>query len=305
MFTHAQALGNGWTGDQLRGGCRSGELVRVRRGVYCVPPPETADAFQARRAAFLSAGVAAALTVSDAVVSHLSAAAMLEISCLGWGGSRPSITVPPRRMGGVGGVLVHRAALPAAHVHQWDDGVLVTSPARTVTDLARAEGVLAGVTAMDSALHLRLTTAADIAAVIDECSGWSGLARARRAATLADARAESVLESLSRLQIARVGLPPPQLQREIVGADGRFIARADFYWDTEGIVGEADGLLKYTDPTVLTREKLRQEAIEQLGLTVLRWGWPDVWEFERVAARWHRAAARARRLSHANGRSAP
>ena len=42
------------------------------------------------------------------------------------------------------------------------------------------------------------------------------------------------------------------------------------------MVGEADGLLKYTSPDVLRAEKQRQERLERAGFRVVRWGWDDV-----------------------------
>jgi hypothetical protein len=54
------------------------------------------------------------------------------------------------------------------------------------------------------------------------------------------------------------------------------MARVDFYWDEFGVVGEADGHAKYRlSPDSLVMEKLRQERLENAGLTVVRWGWAE------------------------------
>jgi hypothetical protein len=154
--------------------------------------------------------------------------------------------------------------------------VHVTSVARTLADLARHRPLGAGVAAMDWALHEQLVTVEEIEDVLQFCSTWPLVPHARRALRLADARAESPLESTSRLVIPRLGLPEPELQSSIFDRHRRFVGRSDFYWDAFGVVGEADGRSKYDDRDVLTREKERQEQFEDLGLVVVRWGWRDV-----------------------------
>jgi hypothetical protein len=129
---------------------------------------------------------------------------------------------------------------------------------------------------MDFALHENLTTDREIAAVLERCWNWPGISAAKRAAGLADQRAESVLESISRLAIARMDVPRPEPQQHILGARGQLVARVDLGWADLGVVGEADGLSKYADPEVLQAEKLRQERLEKLGLVVVRWVWGDV-----------------------------
>jgi hypothetical protein len=66
-----------------------------------------------------------------------------------------------------------------------------------------------------------------------------------------------------------------------VDADG-FIGLVDFYWPEFGIVGEADGDMKYLDPAfragrtaeqVVLDEKIREDRLRALGLTVVRWRW--------------------------------
>jgi very-short-patch-repair endonuclease len=75
------------------------------------------------------------------------------------------------------------------------------------------------------------------------------------------------------------GLPAPELQYPL-GDPDRPTAIVDFFWEEFGVVGEADGLLKYDDEEErlsLREEKLRQEAIEEMGFIVVRWTWDDIW----------------------------
>jgi very-short-patch-repair endonuclease len=91
----------------------------------------------------------------------------------------------------------------------------------------------------------------------------------------------------------------PELQVWL-GDDAGTIGRVDFLWRKAGVVGEADGRVKYTD-SALWQEKLRQERLEDAGYGVLRWTWaqahaPDEIFRARVLQAFSRGhALRARR----------
>ncbi len=106
------------------------------------------------------------------------------------------------------------------------------------------------------------------------CASWPGAQRIPPLLALADGRSESALESLSRVSMHRAGLPMPELQVE-VWVDDRFLARLDFLWRDANLVGESDGRLKYRSGADLYAEKRRQEELEDVGLLVIRWGWPE------------------------------
>jgi very-short-patch-repair endonuclease len=64
-------------------------------------------------------------------------------------------------------------------------------------------------------------------------------------------------------------MPEPQVW---LGDASGTIGRVDFLWRRCGLVGEADGRVKYRD-NELWLEKLRQERLEDAGFTVVRWTW--------------------------------
>ena len=91
---------------------------------------------------------------------------------------------------------------------------------------------------------------------------------------LADPRRESANESLSYGHIILAGLPLPDLQVRIPTPEGD--AFPDFLWAEAMVIGEADGAVKYATPDDLVREKLRQEALEQMGFRIVRWMYDDI-----------------------------
>lgn len=249
------------TSEQLRHRALRGDLVRVRRGWYADPAEQ-------------DAALAAATTKMGAVASHQSAVALWGLPTLGPPGPRLHVTRPRRHQGTVRDypdVVLHHASLPPEHltVHR---GIPITTPARTVIDIARGHPFRHAVAVADAALRQRLCTREELTATLTHCRGWPGSRSATRVAEFADPRAESPLESISRVAFHEHGLPPALLQAVIGGYD-----RVDFLWDEFRVVGEADGLSKYTAPDVLRREKYRQEAIAALGFTVFRWTWRDAY----------------------------
>jgi hypothetical protein len=142
-----------------------------------------------------------------------------------------------------------------------------------------------------------MTDEVELTAELDRCVRWPGIRAAREAIAFADARGESVLESRSRLKIRDAALPAPEPQARIGNESRRFVGRVDFYWDEYGVVGEADGDMKYdgSDTEALIEEKKRQERLENLGLEIVRWGTSDLADFADVARRLRRAFARGLR----------
>jgi hypothetical protein len=129
---------------------------------------------------------------------------------------------------------------------------------------------------------------------------WPGVRAGRRVVEFLDGRSESGGESVSRLWLMEEGLPAPEPQFEIFGTDGRFVARVDFYWKDQKTVGEFDGKLKYSQllklgqriEDVIFEEKLREDALRDLGLQVVRWIWDDLYRPAILRERVLRAFAR-------------
>jgi hypothetical protein len=242
------------------------------------------------------------------VISHVSAAVVHGLPI--WAGPHRGFDVDrvhatrDRRSGARRSTYLdlHAAALDPDEVVAVD-GVLVTSVARTVADIARTLPLEPALIPADAALNRHLVTRAELHRAVDLGGHRRGNTAARRLVAFADGGAESPGESRSRLALHRAGLPAPQTQHEVRTPDGR-LRRVDFWWACgatgEGVVGEFDGRVKYgrllrpgQEPgDAVFAEKLREDALRAAGLAVVRWAWSDLSDFAPVAARLRSALAR-------------
>ena len=276
-MTAAELAAAGTSRGQLRRLVQRGALVRVIRGGYA--PAALVAARSGDRAGEHAVLASAALAVAGpgSVVSHHSAALIHGLDLLGYGlGETVVLTRPPgcRNHAGRAGVRIHVAALPPGYVVT-RHGVPVTAVARTVVDLARTSPFPAGVVVADSALHTGQTTKAELESVITACARWPGLRAARRVTGFCDGRSESVLESVSRVAFRDQGLPPPDLQ-VWVGDEIDMIGRADFLWRDNHTVAEADGALKYADPSRAMAQLERDKRLREAGFEVVHFTWQEI-----------------------------
>ena len=258
---------------------RTRELEHLRRGAYTEPAELE---LEQRHRLLLESTMA--MSDGRSVVSFGSAAVVHDLPVFASSISKVHLT-RSRTAGGRKGAIVHQhvAKLGDADVCEVD-GLLVTTMARTVVDLARTVPLAQGVAAGDRALRLGLELAA-LAAQLESAKGRHGIDRARRGVALLDRLSESAGESISRILLHSSKLPHPELQVRLFDPKGRFVARPDFLWRDHGVVGEFDGKIKYhkllrpgeTITDVVLREKQREERMRELGLIVIRWVWDDLY----------------------------
>lgn len=288
-----QALACGWTYAALARACKRGTLIRVTRGHYLLNVGLD-DSIEGRRQRARSHGLAAALAVHGSVVGHRTAALLRGLPVLRVP-TRPCLTVPAGRTGIAVAGHLHRAALAPDEIVR-ARAVAICAPARFIVDIARENGVEEALVVADAALARQMVSGEQLERTVSRQRGRPGLTAAREVLSICDGRSESPLESISRLRLKRAAVPAADLQTTLTDLRGFFLARTDFYWPEYGVVGEADGLAKYGRFEAIIEEKLRQERLEEAGVTVVRWGWKDLDNMPRLRTRIERAFARGSRV---------
>jgi predicted transcriptional regulator of viral defense system len=279
---------------------KAGTLDQVRRGVYASPEQNLSETLRHRR---LILATMRQLS-PEAVVSHTSAAVLHGLPVLDKDLTRVHVTrARTMGQGRTGkGLHIHGAAVDESEIVQLD-GLRVTNLARTVIDSARLLPAGSGLAVADAAA-VRGVSAQDLATLLEQHGRRRGIRTARLVTELVDARSESAGESISRVVFVEQGIPMPDLQRKIFDEGGREIARVDFCWEQQRTIGEFDGEIKYGRllkpgqplEEVLFQEKLREDALRDLGWQVVRWIWRDLYRPTTVADRILRAFERSSRL---------
>ncbi len=166
---------------------------------------------------------------------------------------------------------------PASAVDQ--NGPSITPPIQTVTDCLLQTGFADGMPIADSALSkLGLTREQLMEAVEKRAGARNGRAVRTALTTLqyADTRAESGGESVARAVMIETGFAPDRLQYELTDPfDSTESMRTDFALERQArelTLGELDGLVKYTDQTMLagrtTAETLVAERQREAHLSL-------------------------------------
>ena len=197
----------------------------------------------------------AAVLACDAVLSHRSAAALW-----GFGRWQQLIEVTARTARRHQGILVHRSrTLTRADVTR-HYGIPVTTPARTLHDLARL---------LDPTSLTRAVNDARVRHLVRTEPGQTGPTR-------------SVFEDAFLAFVHRHGLPRPEVNQYVAGYE------VDMLWRPQRLIAELDGRAYHQDSFEEDRE--RDATLTAAGLRVVRVTW------RRLTRQEEREAARFRAL---------
>jgi very-short-patch-repair endonuclease len=255
VLARRQLLELGFTEAAIEHRLASGRLRKVMRGVYGVGRPGMSP--QARwMAALLACG-------EKAVLSHRSAAAL-------WGMAREptrviDVSVRRRCEHRLEGIRARsRPSLPAEDVTEFQ-GIPITTPARTLVDLASEPGRRDLERCVNEADKHDLIDPETLRAVLERFQGEPGV-RVLRA--LLDrqsfALSDSNLEIFFRRIARAVGLPPPRSKEWVNNFE------VDFFWPDFELVVETDGLRYHRTPGEQARDRLRDQTHTAAGMTHLR-----------------------------------
>jgi hypothetical protein len=282
LIVNLDARGRRIDSDALARGVSRGVFLRLVPGVF-VETARWQTASSGTRFTMRLAAVASTMSPT-AVFSHATAAAAMGLPLLGAYPARLDITVADERNARSSkNLAVHVAPLADGDLLNLR-GFLVTNPARTIADLARALPFTAAVATADAALRAKrkpapLLTLDQLAAEAASSPARRGSAKLQRVIEFATPLSDSVRESQSRCLIHLAGFPAPVLQQEWHDARG-LIGYTDFWWPDHDLIGEYDGLVKYlkerfrrgrTEAEVVIDEKKREDRLRALGPRVTRW----------------------------------
>jgi hypothetical protein len=243
---------------------------RVLPDVY-VPVGTTLDLATRSRAAHLH------VAPRGGVLAGYSAAELLGRGCA----LRrvPAEVLVPRDLRRQPDLLIRRGCLPDAAVRTVA-GVRVTSPLRTAWDLARRLPLVEAVVAVDALARRRSGTdpgfePVQLLAHRAESPGARSCRALDRVLALADRRAESVPETLLRLNLVLGGLPPPEVQYRVLDDYGFVLARVDLAYPAARLAIEYDGEIHFT-PSRSRADRQRDLELADRGWHTMRLTRDDV-----------------------------
>jgi Transcriptional regulator, AbiEi antitoxin len=262
LFTRAQAAGLGLTRETLAAAVERGWLRRVRRGVYAFN-----GVLPSRWECIMAAALAAG---PDAVISHRSAAMIHRFN--GVTADQPHLTVPMDRGRLLADVRVHRSRHLDPEDAEERNGVRITTPVRTVIDIADWTGDFLLGRILDEGAIDRLWTPERLSAGLDRTgtSGRSGTARLRR--LLAERTGEGIADSRLEQRVLRVlrgNVPDPVPHFQVVLGDS--VLDMDLAWPERRIDGEIDGYRTHVLRSHFDRDRLRANLLAAHGWRQVHW----------------------------------
>lgn len=278
---------------------RRGQLVRVRRGCY-----QGAGRWNKLTAAqqdvlrvYAHRAIGASLGNESPVYSHTSAARMHGLFLLDPDPlihiTQPTSVSPTSH---AQDVRKHQGRLATTEVGL-KSGILVTTLERTAVDCSRISHYRQALITTEHALWLGADRER-MRQIVAELANHKGVGSARRVLANASQLSESPGETLTLHALRSFGIPMPEQQVCIPTRLGDY--RLDFAWRELQAALEFDGKAKYFnyEPTakVLFEERRREKALIELGWTILRIEWADLFKEaelkERILAHLWRARGR-------------
>ncbi|WP_026911648.1 type IV toxin-antitoxin system AbiEi family antitoxin domain-containing protein [Patulibacter minatonensis] len=276
IVTVAQLAACGLSRSGIRSRVKSGRLFRVGWGVYALGPVQ--DAWAMRWATVLS------IPAAGAALSHWSAAEIHRMH------DRPTtqqhVTVPGTTRAGGAGIVVHRTRTICPEDVVVVRGLPVTSPARTVLDIAaRASDDTVRRMIREGEFQGLLPVGA-VPAVVRAHPHHPGVTRLRRVdpQTAESALLQTPLEDELDLLLRSLPMPPADRQIRVVGASGAAY-RLDFGWHPFALAAEADSRSAHERASALESDRFRDNDLAAKGWLTMRFVRRQIVERRDVSAR--------------------
>ena len=261
VLSLVELLACGLSRNAVMNRVRNGRLHRVHRGVYAV-----GHASLTLEGRFLAAVKACG---PRAVLSHLAAAALWGF--LSWDDRYPEVTVVGASRNVLPGLRIHRTRRMERDDTTRHGGIPVTSPARTLLDLAATLDPDRLRSATRRAQSLYRVNVRQLADSLARHRGRPGSAKLARIIATGPAPTRSELEDVVLDLILRGGLVHPDVNVPYY-VDGRRIV-PDYRWPAQRLVLEADSKTWHDNPLAREDDVERQAVLEAHGERVLRVTW--------------------------------
>jgi very-short-patch-repair endonuclease len=257
IVTTAQLEAAGFSGTQLTRRVAGGWLARLHVGVYRLGV--FGGPFADEMAALLACGPRAALGrwTSISVFGLAPRPSHVHVVLEGAAGGRRS------------GVRSHRTArLPACDV-VIRYGLRVTTPARTLLDLAAVTRRDVLERLVEEVMVQRLASNSELHAVIGRGTGRPGVRKLRDIVDFLDEPLFTRSEAEKRLRelVRSAGLPQPRMNVHRAGWE------VDAVWDEQRLVVEVDGRKFHSTPARFERDRRKDADLLLAGHRVLRVTW--------------------------------
>ncbi len=267
LVTRAQAL-KFLTARQIKGRVRTGAWVRIFPRVYRVEgAPSTWR--QSIQALLLWGG-------KGAVLSHRTAAALHGFKGFAEG---PLELTSLRQLRVPNNVRLFRVTAMSARDRTKVDDLSVTTPTRTLLDLAALNDGYTLRSAMDQLLREKKTTVEKLLAAVKRSVHRVGVVDMRqvlREFAGEGGPTESELERCALELIQAAGIPLPKVQWGMVV--GRKQRRLDLFFATQGVVIEVDGYAWHAGVDDFEEDRARNNSLILANLRVFHWTWQAIHE---------------------------
>jgi predicted transcriptional regulator of viral defense system len=263
LVTTEQLTRLGLTSGAITHRVKTGRLVRIHQGVFALGTGQLS--YQGHlMAAVLAIGTGSA-------ISHSTAAGYWRMV------ERPSGAIhvsAPKRTGRMRrvGIRVHRPVSLTADEITVEDHIAVTTPARTLLDLAARVRGRPLRRALAKAERERIFDRHAIESVLNAHPRSPGAGALRRAlAYLVPTDAtRSELEDLFLELCERHGFPRPVTNAIVCGLE------VDFYWPEHRVVVETDGRQDHDTASAFEEDRVRDATLTAAGFRVVRFTWIQV-----------------------------
>ena len=263
VITRRQLEGIGLCESTIDRRVAMGRLRPVFRAVYQVGP------ILARHGRELAGALACG---PDAALSHRTAAVIWECIPPSTSSDVVDVTVPVGTRRRLPGICAHRSGNLAASDVMQHESLPITTPVRTLFDLA----IVVPVGELERAIALAersgLASAARILERVNRSPGHAGTSIIRRVlnAEMAPAFTRSEAEALMLELMRRGRLKKPQVNKRLCGYE------VDFFWPEERLVVEVDGFAYHASKRLFARDRRRDAELTASGYRVLRITWDDL-----------------------------